>query len=360
MPNRTAKFLSTIVAGCLAGAALTGVSRGATPEPAADTCLSGPKDQAPSGSHWYYRIDRATKRHCWYIGTQHDVRTQTAPSNVASTAPSKVAPSAVPSAPKAEAAMPGTVVNAHAELTASQTRGAQEASAAGQAPSAAPAGATGIGNSAAANAVDADAQRSLIATRWPDQSATDAADDPDPATDNSGASTQPKSVAPPPPATPLAATPVTATPLATAEAPSEKQSGSIRTLLIVIAGALALAGLVGGAIVRFGGRRRTDQRDTEDDRSEMWDAVRADHRSRPVFQDPVEPKLATRYPGDLRRAGGPRVAAANASRPAGVLRTANAPLAANIPGLASAPRAASDPDDKIAEMLARLARSAQT
>ncbi len=109
MPNRTAKFLSTVVAGCLAGAALTGVSHGATPAPAADECLSGPnKDQTPSGSHWYYRIDRATKRHCWYLGPQRDARAQVAPSNTASIAPSKVSPSTAPAAPKAQAAVPGT------------------------------------------------------------------------------------------------------------------------------------------------------------------------------------------------------------------------------------------------------------
>jgi hypothetical protein len=354
MPNRTPKVLSSIVAGCLAGAALTGVSHGATPAPAADACLSGPKEQAPSGSHWYYRIERGTKRHCWYLGTQHDVRVQTAPSNVASTAPS-----AAPAAPKAEAAMPGTVVNAHAELAASQTRGAQEASAASQVPSAAPAGAASIGNSAPANTVDADPQRSLIATRWPDQAAADEPDVPEPATDNSGASRQP-TLAPQPPATPLAASPLAATPLAAADAPSAKQSGSIQTLLIVIAGALALAGLVGSAIFRFGGRRWTDRREIEeDDRSELWDAVRADHRSRPVFQEPpVEPGLAARYPGDLRAAGASRTASAPAA--AAALRTANAARAASIPRLASAARAANDPDDKIAEMLARLARSAQT
>jgi hypothetical protein len=358
MPNRTPKFLSTIVAGCLAGAALTSASHGATPEPpAADACLSGPKDPAPSGSHWYYRIERGTKRHCWYIGAQHDMRAQTAPSKVASTAPS-----AAPAAPKAEAAMPGTVVNAHAELAALQTRGAQEASAASQVPSTASAGAANIGNSATANAVDGDAQQSLIATRWPDQA--DEPDVPEAATDNSGASQQ-KLAAAQPPATPPAASPIAATPLAAADASSAKQSGSIRTLLIVIAGALALAGLVGSAIFRFGGRWWTKRREIEeDDRSELWDVVRADHRSRPVFQEPpAEPRLAVeprpaRYPGDLRAAGVSR--ATSASAEVTPLRTANAPRAASIPRLASAARAANDPDDKIAEMLARLARSAQS
>lgn len=360
MPNRTAKFLSTVVAGCLAGAALTGVSHGATPAPAADECLSGPnKDQTPSGSHWYYRIDRATKRHCWYLGPQRDARAQTAPSNAASIAPSKVSPSAAPAAPKAQAAVSGpvsgTVANARAELTASQTRGAQEANAAGPAPSAAPTDTTGVASSAPASAGNADAQGSLITARWPDQSTANSPDVPEPATDNSKASPEPTLAAPPPPAALLA----------TADAPPEKQSGSIQMLLIVMAGALALAGLVGSAIVRFGGRRRADDREIEDDRSVMWDAVRADHQSRPVFQNPVAPKLATpklatRYPGELRPVGAPRATNAPAPRAAGAPRTANAPRAAGTLRPATASRPAGAPDDKIAEMLARLARSAHS
>lgn len=29
-------------------------------------CLAGPKGGAPKGERWYYRVDRVTKRHCWY------------------------------------------------------------------------------------------------------------------------------------------------------------------------------------------------------------------------------------------------------------------------------------------------------
>jgi hypothetical protein len=36
----------------------------------ADECLARPGAAAPKGSHWYYRIDRPTKRRCWYIGAQ--------------------------------------------------------------------------------------------------------------------------------------------------------------------------------------------------------------------------------------------------------------------------------------------------
>ena len=46
----------------------------ATPatQAAADSCLSAPKGATPSGSHWYYRIDRVTKRQCWYLREESD------------------------------------------------------------------------------------------------------------------------------------------------------------------------------------------------------------------------------------------------------------------------------------------------
>jgi hypothetical protein len=37
---------------------------------AADECIEKPNAPAPQGSHWYYRIDRATKRQCWYVGAE--------------------------------------------------------------------------------------------------------------------------------------------------------------------------------------------------------------------------------------------------------------------------------------------------
>jgi len=39
-----------------------------TTSSAADECLRGPNGTAPAGSHWYYRVDRSTGRHCWYVG----------------------------------------------------------------------------------------------------------------------------------------------------------------------------------------------------------------------------------------------------------------------------------------------------
>ena len=101
MPNRTAKFASAIFAGLLAGTPLTTSSHGA----AAEECLSGPNDKAPGDGHWYYRIDRATKRHCWY---QREGGEKLSPSNSAASAP--------PIAAKPAPAALRSVADAHAEL----------------------------------------------------------------------------------------------------------------------------------------------------------------------------------------------------------------------------------------------------
>ena len=39
-------------------------------EPAANECKSKPDSSAPADSHWYYRVNRADQRHCWYLGAE--------------------------------------------------------------------------------------------------------------------------------------------------------------------------------------------------------------------------------------------------------------------------------------------------
>jgi hypothetical protein len=61
--------VSAIAALALSLAAVT--ATGAAPAhaaAAAEACHAAPKGTAPAGSHWYYRIDRAHQRKCWYLG----------------------------------------------------------------------------------------------------------------------------------------------------------------------------------------------------------------------------------------------------------------------------------------------------
>jgi hypothetical protein len=62
MPRSSAPIILALLV------AATSAPAGAAP--AADTCLAGPNGTAPEGRHWFYRVDRAKHRNCWYLGAQ--------------------------------------------------------------------------------------------------------------------------------------------------------------------------------------------------------------------------------------------------------------------------------------------------
>lgn len=74
---------------------------------AAAGCLSGPSKTTPPGGHWYYRIDRITKRHCWYLGEEGTPINKTARLRPARTPAAQDDSQSPPLAP--------SVANAHAE-----------------------------------------------------------------------------------------------------------------------------------------------------------------------------------------------------------------------------------------------------
>ncbi len=63
---RTPKILPGILAVVPATILLT--AQASWSEPAAQTCRASPGSATPPGSHWYYRINHADRRHCWYLG----------------------------------------------------------------------------------------------------------------------------------------------------------------------------------------------------------------------------------------------------------------------------------------------------
>lgn len=290
MPGRTAKFVSVIVASVLAGIPLATISHGATP--AADDCLSGPKDPAPNGSHWYYRIDHATKRHCWYLKGE----------KLSQNAGANSSPSAKPVSPTAETTTLRSIADAHAELPA---RASIEAPKRGD--GLAPAADATIATPAA------ETQRSAVASRWPEQPGTSSSTVSPSTAANSGVAAPPDSDATPP-AAPAAAA------LAAADSSPEKQPGSIQTLLLVILGALALAGLIGSVVFRFGNLRWIGRRTIQVDRRAIWETANIDRRSPTVELDSGARIRREDIPWELRTAD--------------------------------------DPNGRIEDMLARLARSA--
>jgi hypothetical protein len=89
MPNRIGStILSAVYAATLAAAVLAG-----GPAAGDDTCLAAPNAAPPEGSHWYYRIDRARQRHCWYLGPDgQPVAHHAAAKSAASSSPPAEAP----------------------------------------------------------------------------------------------------------------------------------------------------------------------------------------------------------------------------------------------------------------------------
>ena len=290
MGNRTARFISTLVASIVAGAPLAAISQNAPSQPAAaastanaaSDCLTSPKSTAPEGQHWYYRVERSTKRQCWYLraeGGKTATTTQTANA-----------------APQPDSPPPHSVQDARAEYIAPQSGAAQPAAAL-QAPS--------------TNA-DSNAQQPAVAARWPDGSMAAAAPAPQPAAAPTTSDARPSAK----PAASLAQSPAQSpapVPLAAAEAPADKPTGSVQMLLLVIGGALALAGLLASIIYRFAGGRG---RIPAGDRRVNWDHREPQHHddSRAPWLDAVPNRVprAERPPPvdfDAVRPQAPQIAA---------------------------------------------------
>ena len=245
MSNRTAKFASAIFVGLLAGVSHTTLANGAVRAP--NDCLSGPKGQTPPGGHWYYHIDRATKRHCWYLAEEIG-----RPSRVAPQGP---APLTRPVSPRQQV-VTLSFADARAELPLPQTRF--------EAPNrddtwipAKPAETAIAANSQIAAMQDTNTQRSVVASRWPEQFGTTAAVNPTSIKADSAKSVEPASRPLPPPAVRAATEPASAY--------------SAQLQLAALLGGLALAGIAGGAAFNFGNSRGSRPRKAQARRGTIWE-----------------------------------------------------------------------------------------
>ena len=242
MSNRSAISVAALFASILAGAGLTSVTDNRA-QAATDSCLTAPKEKTPAGSHWYYRLERGTKRQCWYLRGENDKNARAA--SVDESADDAKEQAAAEPSPAPQRPVRKSIANAHAELTVPQQRIEQDAPDArtvGVAPAAPPQSAP------AASLVDSATPSSALATRWPDSSEVMP-----PATFRTAAAEPQAAPQDSSQAAPSAeAAPVT---LTTADSPMSKQSGSIQMLLIVVLGALALAGFTTSLILKVGGAR---------------------------------------------------------------------------------------------------------
>src|SRR5260221_3084620 len=278
MSNRAAKFVLAIFLSLLAGAPLTTKSYSAAG--ASNDCLSGPTDEAPDGRHWYYRIDRATKRHCWYLREEGGKPLQiTAPNSP---------PSARPPSPKAEATTQRTIADAHAELPP-QTRVEPESSIiVGQQGPAAIAGVAGMENNQRANTPEANMLSSVIASRWPGQFGANPSADPAP---DPGIAVARSTSQPQPPSG------RTASQYAAADLSLQTSAYSVSVRVAVLMAALALAGIIASAIFKPGRPRRRRPAKVRVRRDTIWEPTDDD---RIVLSAPPGTEVLPRRTGFAR------------------------------------------------------------
>jgi hypothetical protein len=321
MSKRTAKFVSALFAGILAGANLAPVT--GIHAQAADNCLSAPKGATPAGGHWYYRVDHANKRNCWYLRDESDKSARATTQEASSSAPpestSASAPINLVPPPKLSPSVRKSVADARAEFTVPPMRVERDAGAGVNVDPRTSAAPAGVQNNERAAAPEVDAPSSPVASRWPDNSDTS----PSPPSDLRVAAADPPASpqeesqpAPQPVAPPVA--------FAAADTSMQKQSASMQMLFLVMAGALTLAGLTASVIFRFG-RARAKHSELRGSERINWDSIDTGHSSPPIFPNEQAP---------MRR----RQAPAHAAR--------------NQPAF-------DDPERRVTELLSRLARSAQ-
>jgi hypothetical protein len=274
MANRIAKFASAIFASFLAGAPITIITSSFTH--AASDCQTEPGSETRQGQHWYYRIQHGTKRHCWYLREEGE-RAEQATSSEGTAAASR----------RNETAVRGSIADAHGELPSPRVRAQQAggASAARRPRANMPTAATPEDNQypgAIASPADG-APRSLVASRLPEPLAVDSSD---PAPEASATMVADASPTPQAESSPALA-PVT---LAAAAAPIQKTGGSLRMVLLVILGALALASLMGNVVYRLGRARHVARAAAR--RRDIWES--ADPARSPSSADRQTGNLAAR------------------------------------------------------------------
>lgn len=343
MSNRTAVVAFAVITGCVSIFSITSLSGSAAQ--AADECLSAPKATTPAGAHWYYRIEKGTKRKCWYLADEGGKTNKAAAAAPAPTSsdtaeqdappPTTITPSKKQEAPKKS--IQKSVANARAELTTGTDDDPSLAESTWPPmPGPSADAATRSDNQVAAiqpPAEPANKQSWNIATRWPEPSAVASASDQPTAAPQQPAPTLTAERLATAAATPSAAPQAAVTTrTATAQSPqqstpSEDSEGmSLRVMLSVLVCLLALVAVLGPMLFKyFRPKARQDER-IDGQRRSLWDSVENDETTI-IWQDNPSP--------------------ISARRPARVL---------DEPRTMNEPRVLNDAADEIEELLARASK----
>lgn len=365
MSKRSAQFVAALTVSVLAGANLATVTDLRAQAATADDCLTAPKGATTPGSHWYYRIDRATKRQCWYLREELDKDKSTR-----ATPPASSPVAAEPATQPPRTITQKAISEARAEWVSQQSRAEQTAPAypAPQTTGAAPArpagqdGKRGIGTNVLA-------ATPVATNRWLDnnQSANAASNPADVQTTASvaePAGDQQQDAEPALQPT-LQPQPAPGISFGAADSSTAKPTASLQMLLGVMLAALALAGITVSLLFRLG--RIRARRAMRRQRLARWDAVKSKgKRSAP----PARSAPPKRTAPPIRTA--PPTRAAPPARPAPQMRPASQvrPVQPTFqrereealtgrPESMYAPRQQDTRERQVNDMLARLARSAQ-
>jgi hypothetical protein len=250
MKARAAKFVAAIFAAILSSANAFAAPDDA--EQRADTCLTSPRDYAPPGTRWRYKVERGTGRHCWFLkdGADKTAGKAAEPSTEATEEPA-------PAPSRKKSAAPRSVADARAEL--SQTPVEPETKPAPVQSAPAPAAAAPVIDSTqpaparTANNMLAPA----TATRWPDPMSTGnpAASQPPAAPAPAAAADQSAETRAAPAATPPAKPQVM--PRAVPPMPVTAKPMSLPMLITVIAGGISVLAVLVSMLFAWISSRRT-------------------------------------------------------------------------------------------------------
>ncbi|MGQ0683214.1 hypothetical protein [Bradyrhizobium sp.] len=249
MKARAAKFVAAILASVISSANGLAAPETAAPEGAeqkADTCLTSPREYAPPGTRWRYRVERGTGRHCWFLkdGTEKAAGKAAEQSTAATEEPA-------PAPPRKKPAETRSVSDARAEFSRAPVE--QEARPAPlQSPPAPAASAPVTDNGDPASARTAGNMLApAAATRWPDPMSTmanGAANPPAaPADQTAQVRTAPATAPAKPPVMPRVVPPV----------PIAEKPMSLPMLITVIAGGLSVLGVLASLLFAWLSSRRT-------------------------------------------------------------------------------------------------------
>jgi len=279
MANRTTTFVSAVFASFLACVAL--ITAAGSYARAADDCITGPKGQAPQGSHWYYSLNRVTHRKCWYLGAEGlKVR------QVASPKPSSSAMQTLQQ--RAEIPTLKSVADAHAEQLIDGPSA--------ELPIVANPTAQRLPEATEDATAGVNSRGWALSSRWPNEPNSSGSTDREPGLtsnpDNHGHSRMDLQDEKPPV--------VTTTRLAAPEA----TVSSGRPLLALLAGALALVAIIGPMIFKYSAARRPGRRDIFD-RGAARNANVPDERVPPTHSGSVVPTRPTSVVRDLPKSSDP-------------------------------------------------------